>query len=94
MQVIKIIGLVLSAFLLYAMILYLVRSYIKDVEKVLKNNKLDICPSCQEELVVGNTLCNACNAFIAHLEYCEKHEVMYDGAECPKCKYGVLASIR
>ena len=91
---IKIMILGVSAVLLYGLILYLVRSCCKDVEKVLKDNQLNVCPSCQEELVIGDVLCPACEAFIAHLQYCDKHEVMYDGAECPKCKYGDFVQIR
>jgi len=54
-----------------------------------------ICPACQEmHLAEGEDLCPGCDAFIKTLSQCEKHRIVYEGKECPKCQYGIFAEKR
>ena len=54
-----------------------------------------ICPVCQEaELMDGENMCPGCKSFVYSLSYCELHDIMHDGADCPKCLYGYFAKKR
>lgn len=51
------------------------------------------CDICGNEIENPGT-CQACESFLDHLKYCEKHDIMYDGIDCPRCKYGAFAQFR
>lgn len=46
------------------------------------------CPFCGE-LTLGGDLCATCSAHLKALPYCEKHDIVYEGEVCPKCKHRI-----
>ena len=54
-----------------------------------------VCPVCQEvELEGAEEVCPGCDTFIKSLSHCEKHDIIFDGVDCPKCTFGIFAKKR
>lgn len=46
------------------------------------------CPICKDtDICDHDTLCPKCSSFIENLRHCKFHNMVYEGSECPKCKY-------
>lgn len=52
------------------------------------------CPCCGDPIEHDKALCDSCANFIDGLTCCERHEILYDGTNCPKCRLGIFGQKR